>query len=99
MPARPPSALRRHAPNAASAVFAPGDTAANRDRLFERLAEIVAEHAATQPVVLKFDDLQWTDESSAAALHFLARTSNDLPLLVLLASRRDELRNRTDRGG
>jgi predicted ATPase len=88
-------ALRKHAPNAASAVFAIGDAVSNRDRLFERLAEIVAERAAAQPVVLKFDDLQWSDESSAAALHFLARTSADLPLLVLLASRRDELRDNT----
>jgi DNA-binding SARP family transcriptional activator len=88
-------ALRKLAPNAASAVFAAGDSASNRDRLFERLAEVVAERAGTQPVVLKFDDLQWSDESSAAALHYLARTSADLPLFVLLASRRDELRDNT----
>jgi DNA-binding SARP family transcriptional activator len=87
-------ALRKHAPGAASAVFA-GDAASNRERLFERLAEVVAERAAAQPVVLKFDDLHWSDESSAAALHYLARTSADLPLLVLLASRRDELRDNT----
>ena len=89
-------ALRKLGPNVAAAVFAPGETAhGNRDRLFERLGELVAERASAQPVVLKLDDLQWSDESSAAALHYLARTSADLPLLILLASRRDELRDNT----
>jgi DNA-binding SARP family transcriptional activator len=89
-------ALRKLGPNAASAVFAPGDaSSSNRDRLFERLGELIAERAGTQPVVLKFDDLQWSDESSAAALHYVVRTSADLPVLVLLASRRDELLDNT----
>jgi DNA-binding SARP family transcriptional activator len=89
-------ALRRLGPNAAAGVFARGEaSSSNRDRLFERLGELVAERASAQPVVLKFDDLQWGDESSAAALHYVVRTSADLPLLVLLASRRDELRDNT----
>ncbi len=89
-------ALRKLGPNTVNAVFAPGDaSSSNRDRLFERLGDLIAERAGTQPVVLKFDDLQWSDESSAAALHYLVRTSADLPVLVLLASRRDELRDNT----
>ncbi|HXS78904.1 MAG TPA: AAA family ATPase [Gammaproteobacteria bacterium] len=87
-------ALRKLEPAAAAAVFDRGDSS-NRDRLFERLAELVAERAGTQPVVLKFDDLQWSDESSAAALHYVVRTSENLGLLVLLAARRDELRDNT----
>jgi DNA-binding SARP family transcriptional activator len=87
-------ALRRLEPAAAAAVFDRADSS-NRDRLFERLAELVAERAGAQPVVLKFDDLQWSDESSAAALHYVVRTSESLGLLVLLAARRDELRDNT----
>jgi DNA-binding SARP family transcriptional activator len=87
-------ALRKLEPAAAAAVFDRGDSS-NRDRLFERLAELVAERAAAQPVVLKFDDLQWSDESSAAALHYVVRTSVGLNVLVLLAARRDELRDNT----
>jgi DNA-binding SARP family transcriptional activator/predicted ATPase len=87
-------ALRKLGPNAVAAVFEHSDSA-NRDRLFERLAGIVAEHARTERLVLEFDDLQWADESSAAALHYLLRTSADLPIAVLLASRRDELRDNT----
>jgi DNA-binding SARP family transcriptional activator len=87
-------ALRKLGPNAVPAVFDRGDSV-NRDRLFERLAELIAERAEAEGVVLKFDDLQWSDESSAAALHYLVRTSADLPVLALLASRRDELRDNT----
>ena len=88
-------ALRKVEPNTAAAVFSPDDAASSRDRLFERLGEVVAERTGTRPMVLKFDDLQWSDESSAAALHYVVRTSAGLPLLVLLASRRDELRDNT----
>jgi DNA-binding SARP family transcriptional activator len=87
-------ALRKLDPSAAAAVFERGDSS-NRDRLFERLAELVAERATARPVVLKFDDLQWCDESSAAALHYVVRTSASLGVLVLLAARRDELRDNT----
>jgi DNA-binding SARP family transcriptional activator/energy-coupling factor transporter ATP-binding protein EcfA2 len=87
-------ALRKLEPAAAAAVFDRSDSS-NRDRLFERLAELVAERAGNQPVVLKFDDLQWSDESSAAALHYVVRTSASSSVLVLLAARRDELRDNT----
>jgi predicted ATPase len=43
--------------------------------------------------VLCFDDLHWSDESSAAALHFVARSKADQPLFCLLAARSDELRD------
>jgi DNA-binding SARP family transcriptional activator len=87
-------ALRKHDPAAAASVFDRGDSS-NRDRLFERLAELVTTRAGAQPVALKFDDLQWSDESSAAALHYLVRTSASSSVLVLLAARRDELRDNT----
>ncbi len=87
-------ALRKLDPGAATAVFDRGDSG-NRDRLFERLAELIAERANVQPVALKFDDLQWSDESSAAALHYVIRTSANSSVLVLLAARRDELRDNT----
>jgi len=66
---------------------------ANRDRLFGALGELVAERARTQPVVVLFDDLHWSDESSASALHYVARTSRDQPFVGILATREDELRD------
>lgn len=87
-------ALRKLGPDAALAIFGQGDHA-NRDRLFSGLGNLIAERARTQPVVLMFDDLQWGDESSAAALHYVARTDTDQPLLGILAARGDELRDNT----
>lgn len=71
-----------------------GDTdVANRDRLFARLSDLVARESANRPVVLLFDDVQWCDESSAAALHYVARANREKPLLGLLAARDGELRD------
>jgi DNA-binding SARP family transcriptional activator len=87
-------ALRRQDPAAAAAVFDESDSS-NRDRLFERLAALIHERAQSGPVAVVFDDLQWSDESSAAALHYIVRTSGNVPLLVLLAARNDELHDNT----
>lgn len=56
----------------------------NRERLFDAAAVLVRSLSALQPLVLLLDDLQWIDESSAALLHFLARTL-DAGSAVLLA--------------
>jgi DNA-binding SARP family transcriptional activator/tetratricopeptide (TPR) repeat protein len=83
-------ALRRREPDAAREVFGDEDRD-NRDRLFGGLTEIVARESSERPVVLVFDDLQWCDESSAAALHYVVRMSRDRPLLGVLAGREGEL--------
>jgi DNA-binding SARP family transcriptional activator/tetratricopeptide (TPR) repeat protein len=85
-------ALRRVGPEVASAVFGSGDHA-NRERLFAGLSDLIGERVRAQPVLLAFDDLQWGDESSAAALHYVMRTHADQPLLGILAARDDELRD------
>lgn len=84
-------ALRKLDYEAADAIFKQRDHI-NRDRLFDALSDAIAARARTQPVALMFDDLQWADESSAAAVHYVARTNRDLPLLCVLAGREDELR-------
>ena len=49
-----------------------------------RLVEVCSQ----RPVAILFDDMQWCDESSAAALHYLALTPNaDRPLFGVLAAR------------
>lgn len=87
-------ALRRDAPEAARAIF-DGSEHDNRDRLFAGLSELVASESETRPLVLLFDDLQWCDESSAAALHYVARTNRQRPLVGILAARAGELRDNT----
>ncbi len=87
-------ALRSVAPEAAASVFGQADHG-NRAHLFEGLSELLAAQLADHPVVLSFDDVHWSDESSASALHFVARSNAERPLLCLLAARVDELRDNT----
>ncbi|TFH87302.1 hypothetical protein EQG41_07820 [Billgrantia azerbaijanica] len=63
----------------------------NRNRLFGALAERLAAELDARPVVLLFDDLQWGDESSAAALHHVARLHRHRPLRGVLAARDGDL--------
>jgi len=65
----------------------------NRDLLFDRLADYASTLAGTQPVVITFDDVQWADESSMAALHYLARRCRDAAVFVLLAAREGEIQD------
>jgi DNA-binding SARP family transcriptional activator/tetratricopeptide (TPR) repeat protein len=83
-------ALRRLGAEAASDVFGE-DHRDDRDQLFGRLVGLVERESAARPVVLVFDDLQWCDESSAAALHYVAHMSRGRPLFGVLAAREEEL--------
>jgi DNA-binding SARP family transcriptional activator len=85
-------ALRAASTEAAERVFGDGD-ADNRDRLLSGLSTLLAGEAGTRPVVLIFDDVQWCDESSAAALHYVARMNRRQPLLAVLAAREGELQD------
>jgi len=85
-------ALHRHSPEAAASIFADRE-AGNRDRLFDRLSEFVGQAAADKPLVLVFDDLHWCDDSSAAAIHYVARMNRERPVLGILAARDSDLRD------
>ncbi|MBW2422797.1 MAG: AAA family ATPase [Deltaproteobacteria bacterium] len=83
-------ALRRLGSEAVTEVFGEGHRD-DRDQLFGGLTELVERESRERPVVLVFDDLQWCDESSAAALHYVAHMNRDRPLFAVLAAREDEL--------
>jgi DNA-binding SARP family transcriptional activator/tetratricopeptide (TPR) repeat protein len=83
-------ALRSSDTASAERIFG-GSDLRNRDRLFDALSTLVA--AATRPVLLVFDDVQWCDESSAAALHYVVRMNRRRALFVVLAARDGELQD------
>ena len=85
-------ALRSLDPALHDQIFADAD-AGNRDRLFSRLSDFIVRESEKRAVVLLFDDVQWCDESSAAALHYLVRTNRGRAFLALLAARDGELRD------
>ena len=70
-----------------------GNDVSHRDRLFAGLSDLIARESATRPVVLVFDDMHWCDDSSAAALHYVARMNRNRPLLGVFAVRDDEFRD------
>jgi predicted ATPase len=64
----------------------------SRDRLFGAVVEVVRASAGeAPPVLIVLDDAQWCDEASAALLHYVARMTSDLPVVVALAVREGEL--------
>lgn len=83
-------ALRKFDPEVAASIIVKG-AHQDRDHLFAALSELVSNETARQPLVLVFDDWHWCDESSAAALHYVARMNLEQPLLGILAGRDDEL--------
>lgn len=85
-------ALRALEPALAERIFADADSG-NRDRLFARLSDLIAREAEKRAVLLLFDDVQWCDESSAAALHYVIRSNRGKAIYALLAARDGELRD------
>ena len=69
------------------------DDAVLRDERFavlRGLRDVTANHAATAPMVLCVDDIQWCDEASLQFLAYLVRRLEGLPVLVVLAVRSGE---------
>src|SRR5215469_215057 len=65
-----------------------GEIAADRGAdvpatLAEQLLALIAEESAVRPVVLVVDDLQWADPASVALWGRLARTADQLALLLI----------------
>jgi len=70
----------------------PASAEGNRTRLFAAVMALLFPVAATFPLVLMIDDLQWIDEASSALLHYILRTSEKpARLLFIGAARADEI--------
>lgn len=64
---------------------------ADRDRMFDAVAELLEELAATRPLVLALDDLHWADRSTLLLVRRLATRPRRVPLLLLGSVRDAEL--------
>ncbi|HEU5293807.1 MAG TPA: AAA family ATPase [Burkholderiaceae bacterium] len=61
-------------------------SAVSREQLFDAAAGLFNRLAASQPLVIAVDDLQWIDDASAALLHFVARQLAEPPRPVVFAA-------------
>jgi DNA-binding CsgD family transcriptional regulator/tetratricopeptide (TPR) repeat protein/ABC-type cobalamin/Fe3+-siderophores transport system ATPase subunit len=66
------------------------DPELGRRRLFHSLAHAVSRIAHTQPVVLAFEDVHWSDDATLELIFHLARSEASHPVAVVLTRRPDE---------
>src|SRR5439155_14303070 len=71
-----------------------GDPEASQAALFALVRDFLAALAAQRPLVLLLDDLHWADPDSLDLLRVLARQLAELPVLLLVSYRSDELTRR-----
>ncbi len=69
----------------------PADPEAERYRLFEAVAALVAKIAREAPLLVVLDDLHWADRPTLLLLRHLLRSGSDAPLMVLGTYRESEL--------
>ena len=65
-------------------------------RVFDLAAVAIRELAATNPVAVLVDDLQWADEDSVRMLRYIVRTDGDVPIFLGLATRSERLAELTE---
>lgn len=66
----------------------------DRLRLFEAVARILEQAAASGPLLVVIEDLHWADESTLGLLRFVIRALGDAPILFVASYRTDELTRR-----
>src|SRR5260370_12935 len=74
-----------------------GDPEEEKRRLFAAMTHFVTEQAAQHPVLLVVEDIHWCDDLSLDLLLHLARRCRQVPLLLLVTYRSDELHPRLRR--
>lgn len=62
----------------------------NKARLFWTFAQFLERFAARQPLLLVFENAQWSDPSSLELLHFAARNLRNAPCLIIITYADDE---------
>ena len=64
------------------------------ETLFEEVLSLIERIASDTPLALAIEDMHWADESTRSLIGFLAHYVTDLPVLLLLTVRADDLHRR-----
>lgn len=82
--------LGRIEPELGGARSSPG-TSVDQNRLSEALLRCLLEMAERRPLLLAIEDIHWADAGSLFALRYLAQRLRNVPVLLLITYRSDEL--------
>jgi len=66
------------------------DPETNKRRLFHALAQMITTLARTQPVLVTFEDVQWSDDATLELVFHLARSHSTQPVVIVLTYRGEE---------
>jgi DNA-binding CsgD family transcriptional regulator len=87
--------LRVLLPDATPSVTA--DPESDRRRLFHALAQAITALARTQPVMLAFEEVHWSDDASLELIFHLARSHASQQVIIALTYRSEEISPRLSR--
>jgi len=73
------------------------DPESNKRRLFHALAQVITQLARTQPVLLTFEDVHWSDDATLELVFHLARSHSAQPVVMVLTYRGEEAGPRLSR--
>ncbi|HEY5414354.1 MAG TPA: AAA family ATPase [Gemmatimonadaceae bacterium] len=66
------------------------DPETNKRRLFHALAQVITTLARTQPVLVTFEDVHWSDDATLELIFHLARSHSTQPVVIALTYRGEE---------
>ena len=66
------------------------DPESNKRRLFHALAQVVTQLARTQPVLVTFEDVHWSDDATLELVFHLGRSLSTQPVVIALTYRGEE---------
>src|SRR5204863_9585840 len=81
-------------PQLGTATAAPAGMEGGKLRLFEAILTLLQIAAADSGLLLIVEDLHWADASTRELLDYLTRRVKQIPIMVLVTFRRDEMHRR-----
>ena len=72
------------------------DIQSERDKLFNRVLDVIIESSKVKPQMLFIDDLQWADNATLQLLFFIARNITNNRVLMVAALRLEDVDDKTE---